>query len=209
MAKFFDLPLEIRNQIYRFLIDADQSFLFGSTENLIKLRNIHSSILQVNKTVSQEAGLTFYKDNPVEIWVVVDYDNRDTIDLLLDTALGALFDEDAVPCSWQCGVTVHVSYGLNESEFYHSRLILHEKQAKYPSLSGAPLGKDVLDGWRQWFSGGSWRIGSFYLSKLRGHAGKEDPMRALCTKRGKSWKVGTVISGDDFVKYLERLLPSP
>ena len=209
MAKFFDLPFEIRTQIYRLLIERDIKFHFGSVDTHTSLCNVYPSILQVNKRISHEAGLTFYRDNPVEIWIEVDYDKRDTIDIVLDAALAALIDEDAVPRSWQCSVTIHVSYGRNESEFYHSQLILHEKQAKYLALSGAPPGKGILDGWRQWFSGGSWRITHFYASTLRRDIKKKSPMEGLRTRRGRSWRVGSVISGDDFVKYLERLLPCP
>ncbi|KAL8792676.1 MAG: hypothetical protein Q9195_004736 [Heterodermia aff. obscurata] len=208
MAKFMDLPLEIRTQIYRLLIDWDIAFRFGPMDFLTKLCNINPSILQVNKTISYEAGLTFYRDNPAEVWIEVDHDKRDTIDGIVGAVLGALTDKNAVPHSWQCCVTVHVSYGDTESEFYHSQLILHEKQAKYPALSGAPSGKAILDGWRQWFSGGKWRISSLWVSRSR-YAWVNGSMQDLCTRRGRAWRVGDVISGDDFVKYLERLLPSP
>lgn len=209
MAKFFELPFEIRTQIYRLLIDWEDSFKFGSIETHTQLYKIHPSILHVDKTISHEAGLTFYRDNPVELWIEVDYDKRDTIDNVLNAALGALTDKDAVPRSWQCCVTVHLSYGDDESEFYHSLLILHEKQAKYLALSGAPPGKDILHGWRQWFSGGSWRISHLWERPGRQDVEKTSPMQGLRTRRGSSWGVGSVVPGDDFVKYLERLLPAP
>ena len=209
MAKFFDLPFEIRTQIYRLLIEREISFGFGSGDSIPKLCKIQPSILQVNRAISHEAGLTFYKDNPVRIWVDIDCDKRDAIDVVLDAALVALADKDAVPYSWQCCVTVHVSYGGDESEFYHSRLILHEEQAEYLALRGAPQGKDILDGWRQWFSGGGWFIKSFWVSASRGNGGKKAPVQGLRTRRGRSWRAGSVISGDNFVKYLERLLPPP
>ena len=209
MAKFMDLPQEIRTQIYRLLIDWDRPFLFGTNETLTKLCKIESSILLVNKTISQEAGLTFYKDNPAEIWIAVDYDQRSVINSVLSAALETLIYENAAPRTWQCCVTVHVSYGRHESEIYHSSLILYEKQAKYLDLAGASPGKDVLAGWRQWFSGGVWCVRSFWAYGSRGDDEKKNPMRALRTKRDRSWTVGGAISGDSFVNYLDGLLPSP
>lgn len=210
MATFLDLPLEIRSQIYRLLIDWEETFSFGSGALKPKLHKVHPSILCVNKTISHEAGMTFYRDNPGQIWIEVDYDKRDTIDIKLDAALLDLTDQDAVPQSWQCAVTMHVSYGLSESEFYEGRLILCERQLRYPTLSAAPEGKGILGGWRQWFSGGRWYVRHFYAPAMRkAKSGTQAPIKGLRTRRGRSWKVGDIILGEVFVSYLERLLPQP
>ena len=166
-----------------------------------KIRKIEHSILRVNKRLSNEAGLVFYRDNSVELWIEVDYDKRDTIHIMLDAALAALTDEDFGPRSWKCCITIHVSYGTEESEFYEGRLIMYKEQAKFPSLSGAAHGKEISEGWRSWFSGGDWYIRQFYVSRFK--------MDGLRTRRERSWKVGSTISGDDFVQYLERLIPPP
>ena len=145
MATFWDLPLEIRTQIYHLLIDWEQYFCFGSGISVSrpKIHKIDPSILRVNKRLSDDAGSIFYRDNLVELWVEVDYDKRDTIDIMLDAALVALTDKEAGPRSWKCRITIHVSYGNKESEFYEGRLIMYKEQAKFPSLSGAAHAKEI------------------------------------------------------------------
>ena len=175
-----------------------------------KLHKIDPSILRVNKRLSDDAGLIFYRDNLVELWVEVDYDKRDTIDIMLDAALVALTDENSGPRSWKCCITIHVSYGTEESEFYEGRLIMYEEQAKFPSLSGAAHAKEISEGWRSWFSGGNWHIRQFYVSRFKSKkVGTSVPTDGLRTRRERSWKVGSTISGHDFVEYLERLIPPP
>lgn len=208
MATFLDLPSEIRTQIYHLLIDWEQSFGFGSGILMPRIHKTDPSILRVNKRLSDEAGLIFYRDNTVKLWVDVDYDKRDTIDIMLDAALAALTDEDSGPRSWKCCITIHVSYGVRESEFYEGRLIMYEEQAKFPSLSGAAPAKDISEGWRSWFSGGNWYIRTFYVSTFRSKkAGTAAPMEGLRTKRDRSWKTWDTIFGENFVEYLERLVP--
>ena len=210
MATFWDLPLEIRTQIYHLLIDWEQYFCFGSGISVSrpKIHKIDPSILRVNKRLSDDAGSIFYRDNLVELWAEVDYDKRDTIDIMLDAALVALTDKEAGPRSWKCRITIHVSYGDKESEFYEGRLIMYKEQAKFPSLSGAAHAKEISEGWRSWFSGGNWHIRHFYVSRSKSKkVGTSAPMDGFQTRREGSWKVGSTISGDDFVEYLERLIP--
>ena len=154
--------------------------------------------------------MTFYRENPTAIWVELDEHMHEKVDTILNKLVVNLTDDEWAPSSWQCSVRVHVSYaqecGQTGSEFYHSQLVLHQLHAKYPTLSRAPLGKDILSGWRQWFSGGNWRVSNFLLAMARGQVGRK-PLKHARTKRDRSWRVGDVIPGDDFVKYLERLQP--
>ena len=211
MANFFDLPIELRTEIYLYLdlIDWDQTFSYGSGDIMPKLHNIKPSILLINKAFSYDAGVFFSRYNPVQIWIEVDYEKPETIDNMLEAALTALTKEsdNGISRSWQCLITIHVCYGVTESEIYESRLVLYEKHTRYPTLPGAPPGKDILAGWRQWFSGGTWRASNFYVSTLQWVVRRLRPAPNVRTLRDHSWKAGAGIAGEDFVAYLQRLVP--
>ena len=207
MAHLLNLPLEIRSQIYSYLIDWDNTVTFGSEPLYPKIHKISPAILRTNKQISHEAGMTFYRENPLQLWIEIDYDKQQLIDITFDAALTALSDE-ALPRAWECLVTVYVSYGMSESEFYVGRLTLLEVQEKYPSLCGAPEGQGIQEGWLKWFSSDEW-----YIKALFAPASRRSIACNAGTKRGRSlrypvWKAGRVISGDAFVRYLKRLLPA-
>ena len=207
MANFLDLPLELRSQIYCYLID-QETLAFGSDPLLPKIHRIFPAILHANKLISYEAGLLFYRENPVHLWVEIECDRGDKIEQTLNSALAALFEEN-LPRSWQCYITLHVSYGKFESEFYDGRLILFKNQERYPTLSGAPQGREILEGWRQWFSGCGWYIKGLFASSFRRSMPIGAPTKNSRSRRDRSWRLGTMVAGEDFVKYLERLLPEP
>ena len=209
MPGLLDLPLELRNQIYSYLIEPNEVSRFGSEPLMPKIHNISPTILRVNKALSYEAGMYFYRNNPAKLWIELDRDKRDVIDITLDTALAALTDE-STPASWQCLLTILVSYGDIETEIYQATLILHQSQKKCPGLRGAPEGKEIDQGWRSWFSGGQWNVKGLYnWSPHYGYAPLGAPAKARQSLRTQSWVAGTRIMGDDFVGYLERLVPSP
>lgn len=206
MAGIFKLPLEIRAEIYSYLINPDELIVFGSEPLMPKIRKIDPIILRVNKALSHDAGMAIYRANAVELWVELDCDNGDTIGIIFDTALAALTDESTPP-SWQCLLTVHMSYN-NQAEMYQARLILHQRRAKYSDLDGAPEGKGVDMGWRSWFSSTEWQVKGLHSWRSRPGTQKL-PVKAPPFERDISWRAGAWICGDNFVKYLEQMLPDP
>lgn len=205
MTGLLDLPLELRNQIYSYLIEPDEVSHFGSEPLMPKIHKISPAILRTNNALSYEAGMYFYQNNPAELWIELDHEKRDTIDITLDAALVALTDA-STPTSWQCLLTIHISYGKLEAEIYQATLILHQSQLKYPGLRGAAEGKEIGNGWRCWFSGAEWDVKGLYMWTPRGlFVGA--PAKGPRSLRDASWQSATRISGDGFVGYLERLLP--
>ena len=206
MAGLLSLPLELRAEIYSYLINPDELFVFGSEPVMPKIRKIDPTIFRVNKALSYDASMALYRANAVELWIELDCDNNDTIDIMLDAALAALTDKTTPP-SWQCLITVHMSYS-NQAEIYQARLILHQRQAKFSGLDAAPEGKGVDMGWRSWFSSTEWEVKGLYSWRTR-HGRHKMPVKAPRFARDISWRAGAWICGDDFVKYLAQMLPDP
>ena len=204
MNSLLDLPLELRAQIYSYFIDPDDQIVFGSEPLMPKIHKIDPIILRVNKALAHDAGMALYRANAVELWIELDCNNRDAIGIILDTALAALTDESTPP-SWQCLITMHVSYG-NQSEIYQARLILHQRQARYPGLDRAPEGKGVDMGWKSWFSSAEWQVKGLHSWRSR-PGRKRLPVKAPRFARDIPWRTGTSICGDNFVRYLEQMLP--
>ena len=201
---YLNLPLEIRAKIYSYIQNPGELVVFGSEPVMPKIRKFDTTVLYVNKALSHDAGMAFYRANPVEAWIELDCENGDTIDMTLDTALAALTDEN-LPPSWQCLITMHLSYN-NQSEIYEARLILHQRQDKYSAIEGAPEGKGVHMGWRSWFSSTEWQVKGLHSWRSRPRT-KKLTVKAPQFARDVSWQAGAWICGDDFVKYLKQMIP--
>ena len=202
---FLNLPLELRDQIYSYIQNPGELVVFGSEPVMPKIRKFDTTLLYVSKALSHDAWMAFYRANPMEVWIELDCDNGETIDMTLDTALAALTD-DGVPPSWQCLMTMHLSY-CNQSEIYQGRLILHQRQAKYSAIEGAPEGKGVHMGWRSWFSSTEWQFKGSHSWRSRPGT-QQLPVKAPRFARNISWRPGVWICGDDFVEYLKQMIPN-